>query len=99
MDLPEVGSMSSTHSANPLVCAAGLANVEVIESMNLISESQRKGKILFSRLTEIQERFQERISYVLGKGLVAALILIDPVTGLPDGRTASQVCEKAFAKH
>ena len=26
MDLPEVGNMSSTHSANPLVCKAGMTN-------------------------------------------------------------------------
>ena len=31
MDLPEVGNMSSTHSANPLVCAAGIAVIEEIE--------------------------------------------------------------------
>lgn len=98
MDLPEVGSMSSTHSANPLVCAAGLANLEAIESMDLVSESQRKGRILFSRLTEIQEQFSKRISHVLGRGLITALILIDPVTGMPDERTASQVCEKAMQK-
>ena len=30
LDLPEVGSMSSTHSANPLACAAGLANLDEI---------------------------------------------------------------------
>ena len=30
MDLPDIGSMSSTHSANPLVCAAGLATLEDI---------------------------------------------------------------------
>jgi len=42
MDLPEAGSMSSTHSANPLCCAAGLANLEVIESENLVKESARK---------------------------------------------------------
>ena len=32
MDLPEFGSMSSTHSANPLCCAAGLANLVALES-------------------------------------------------------------------
>ena len=98
MDIPDLGSMSSTHSANPLVCAAGLANLEAIESMDLVSESQRKGRILFSRLTEIQEQFSKRISHVLGRGLITALILIDPVTGMPDERTASQVCEKAMQK-
>jgi 4-aminobutyrate aminotransferase-like enzyme len=46
MDLPEVGNMSSTHSANPLVCAAGLAVLEEIASKNLVSETMRKGKLL-----------------------------------------------------
>ena len=42
MDLPEVGNMSSTHSANPLVCAAGLAVLEEIEEKNLISQTNLK---------------------------------------------------------
>ena len=98
MDLPDVGSMSSTHSANPLSCAAGLANIEAIESLNLVSESKRKGEILFSRLAELQRRFRERIPYVLGKGSLAALILVDPTTGQPDAVTASKVCERAMQR-
>ena len=34
MDLPEVGNMSSTHSANPLACYAGLAVLEEINKKN-----------------------------------------------------------------
>lgn len=98
MDLPDVGSMSSTHSANPLSCAAGLANIEVIELQNLVPESERKGEILFSRLGEMEKQFRERISCVLGKGLLAALILVDPANGKPDGDTASKVCERAMQK-
>lgn len=98
MDLPDVGSMSSTHSANPLSCAAGLANIEVIELQNLVSESERKGGILFSRLGEVQKQFRERVSYVLGRGLLAALILVDPATRQPDAETASKVCERAMQK-
>jgi 4-aminobutyrate aminotransferase-like enzyme len=98
MDLPDVGSMSSTHSANPLACAAGLANLEAIESMNLIREAARKGEILFRRLRELQAGTGGRIQYVLGKGLVAALIVVDPDTRKPDPEIASRVCEKAMQK-
>jgi len=98
MDLPDVGSMSSTHSANPLSCAAGLANIEAIESLNLISESRRKGEILFSKLDEVQMRFPERIAYVLGKGLLGALIVHDPASGRPDSDLATKVCERAMQK-
>lgn len=98
MDLPEVGSMSSTHSANPLVCAAGLATIEAIESLNLIAESERKGEILFSTLNELQRRFRDRIFSVCGKGLLAALIFVDPETGQPDAETPSRVCERTMQR-
>ena len=34
----------------------------------------------------------------MGKGLVAALLLYDPDTGLADGTTASRICERAMQK-
>ncbi|MBA3017196.1 aspartate aminotransferase family protein [Patescibacteria group bacterium] len=98
MDLPEFGSMSSTHSANPLCCAAGLANLEAIEFGNLIAESSRKGKILHGRLNILKEKYSDRISYIFGKGLLAGIILNDPKSGEPDGLFASRVCEKAMQK-
>jgi 4-aminobutyrate aminotransferase-like enzyme len=98
MDLPEIGSMSSTHSANPLCCAAGLANLEQIETKKLVEESARKGEILHSCLNRIKEKFPDYISYILGKGLLAAIITIDPKTHQPDGSIAGRVCEKAMQK-
>ena len=98
MDLPETGDMSSTHSANPLVCAAGLATLKEIEQLRLVSESERKGKILFNRLKEIQKKFEDRISYVFGKGMIAAILFQDPNTGLGDSEFASKVVEKAMHK-
>ena len=98
MDLPEIGSMSSTHSANPLSCAAGLANIEYLESHNLVSEAERKGKILFNGLDKIHKRFPERIAEIMGKGLLAALLFKDPKSGVPDSLSASLICEKAMQK-
>ena len=98
MDLPEFGSMSSTHSANPLCCAAGLANLEAIESGNLVAESARKGKILHLRLDALKEKHPDRISYIFGKGLLAGVIFKDPETGKPDELFPSRVCEKAMQK-
>jgi len=98
MDLPDIGSMSSTHSANPLCCAAGLANIDFIESHNLVDESKRKGKILMEGLKVIRKKFPDRISEVLGKGLVAAILITEPKTRLPDPLTASLICEKAMHK-
>ena len=57
MDLPEIGSMSSTHSANPLVCAAGKANLESLYEDKLIENSKELGLIFHKRLEEIKNRF------------------------------------------
>ncbi|MEI8012402.1 MAG: aminotransferase class III-fold pyridoxal phosphate-dependent enzyme [Candidatus Omnitrophota bacterium] len=98
MDLPDVGSMSSTHSANPLCCAAALANLEEIISKKLVKAAERKGRILHEGLLALQKKYPQYISYVLGKGMVAAVLLVDPVTGGPGSLMASHVCEKAMQK-
>ena len=35
LDLPEIGNMSSTNSANPISCSAGLAVIEEIQKISL----------------------------------------------------------------
>jgi len=98
MDLPEVGDMSSTHSANPLSCAAGLANIEFIESHDLVSQAARKGKIFHQLLNELKNKFSDRISYVFGRGMIAGVLFKNPADGQPDSIFASKVSEKAMQK-
>lgn len=98
MDLPDVGNMSSTHSANPLVCAAGMAVIEEIESRDLLTETARKGELLFEALNRLQARFPDRISRLLGRGLIAAVLFRHPQTGEPDGPFTSRVAERCMQK-
>lgn len=98
MDIPEFGSMSSTHSANPLCCAAALANLITIEKGKLVRESQRKGRILHRYLFKLKDSFPHRISGVYGRGLLAALLIKNPKDNQPDAVFASRVCEKAMQK-
>ena len=98
MDLPEVGNMSSTHSANPIVCAAGLATLEEIQRLDLVRETERQGKIFFEKLNELKEKYPDRISWVLGNGLIAALIFKIPGIQKPDTVFPSLVSEKAMQK-
>ena len=44
LDLPEVGNMSSTNSANPISCSAGLAVLEEIEKRKLTLDQILKEK-------------------------------------------------------
>lgn len=98
MDLPDVGNMSSTHSANPLVCAAGLAVLEELEIRDLIAEADRKGRIFRDALEDLQRKFPERISWILGKGMIYAVLFRNPETGLADGSFTSQVAELCMQK-
>ncbi|WP_115118587.1 aspartate aminotransferase family protein [Synechococcus sp. UW105] len=98
MDLPDIGNMSSTHSANPLVCAAGLAVIEELEARDLVNEAERKGNLLFQGLRSLQRRFPDRISEVLGKGLIAAILFRSPDTGAADSTFTSRVAERCMQK-
>lgn len=98
MDLPGVGNMSSTHSANPIVCAAGLATIAEIDRLDLVNESARKGALLHSGLNAIRAKYSDRILFVLGEGMIAALILRDPATGKPDGALATAVSRRCLEK-
>ena len=97
MDLPEVGNMSSTHSANPLVCAAGFAVLKEIESRNLVSETQRKGKILKQELQNLKDKFPQQIHNFYGEGLIASLIFKDS-DKFGKSEIASKVSEKCMQK-
>lgn len=98
MDLPDVGNMSSTHSANPLACAAGLAVIEELDERNLVAETARKGQLLFRALEHLRETFPERVIRHLGKGLIAAVLFRNPRSGEPDGAFASKVAERCMQK-
>jgi 4-aminobutyrate aminotransferase-like enzyme len=97
MDLPDVGNMSSTHSANPLVCAAGLAVLEEIESKNLVSETHRKGNLLKQELQKLKTNFSQQIDNFYGEGLIASIIFKDSEKFIKS-EIASKVSEKCMQK-
>jgi 4-aminobutyrate aminotransferase-like enzyme len=94
LDLPSVGNMSSTHSGNPLVCAAGLAVLTELEERDLVEETRKKGEKFHQLLNSMAERNTE-LSKVTGKGLIAALIFADGIANGP-GKFASAVAEKCM---
>jgi len=97
MDLPDVGSMSSTHSANPLVCVAGHQNLKAMLEDGLIDNSKNLGSIFHQRLNEIKNRYPNHLKYIFGKGLLAALIFMDE-NGKPLSSLCDEISEKAFQK-
>jgi 4-aminobutyrate aminotransferase-like enzyme len=97
MDLPDIGSMSSTHSANPMACAGAHANLQVILEEKLSERSASLGIHMHNRLNEIQKKHPAYISDVLGKGLIAALHF-NTKDRMPLTTLATDICERAMQK-
>lgn len=97
MDLPDVGEMSSTHSANPIVCSAAHAVLKELVQGGLIEKSEMLGKIFHEKLNEIKNEFSENISYISGTGLLAAVIF-KKENGEADKRLPSIVSELCLQK-
>ena len=74
LDLAKPGSMSSTHSANPLACTAGLATLREIKRLKLINRAKFNGEYLHLGLKKIMLKYQDFIFSIEGKGLIAAII-------------------------
>lgn len=98
MDLPEIGNMSSTHSGNPVMCAAGLAVLQEIEEKNLIHESERKGLLLHQHLQELRQDYPHLISGVYGIGMIASIVFSNPNADKPISEFVSKVAEKCMQK-
>ena len=77
MDNKLASGISSTHSSNSLVCAAGLATLNEIKKKNLVKKSNDLGKLLHKELSRLRKKFDKIISYTLGKGLIASIIFKD----------------------
>jgi 4-aminobutyrate aminotransferase-like enzyme len=88
MDLPGIGSMSSTHSANPLVCAAGLANMQALIEDGLIENSKKLGILFHKELNNLKKAYSSYISSVQGTGLLAAVIFNDE-----EGKALNELCD------
>jgi 4-aminobutyrate aminotransferase-like enzyme len=98
MDLYAPGSMTSTHTGNPVCAAAALANLRVIEAEHLVDHTRRMGEILQPELRRIGGRFPEHVGAVHGKGLVASLHMVRPGGIEPDAELASRIVLRSVEK-
>ncbi|MBS3762077.1 MAG: aspartate aminotransferase family protein [Planctomycetes bacterium] len=98
MDQYAPGSMTSTHSGNPVCCAAALAGIEALEDENLIENAATLGPILRKGLEEIQTRHPDHVGCVQARGLVAGLQMVEPGSKTPNSELALRINEKCFQK-
>ncbi len=97
MDLHPSGSMTSTHTGNPVCCAAALASIDLVLNENLAANARVVGGVLHQRLRALQSRVKQ-IGSVDGKGLVAGIACVVPGTKEPDGDLAWDVVRRTVEK-
>ena len=89
MDLFPPGSMTSTHTGNPIICAAALANLQYIRRKKLVENSARLGKIMRTRVQKIWRKYPGPVGHAASTGLVGAMQLVArPGTTDPNPDTA-----------
>jgi len=97
MDLSEIGSMSSTHSANPLSSISGHHCLKEIIDRDLVGRAKNLGEIFHNRLNEIKEKFPNHLKYIFGKGMIAGLVFIDE-NNLPLIKLCDLISEEALRR-
>jgi len=98
MDQYPPGSMTSTHTGNPVCCAAALASIDVILKEKLTQNAARMGAIMEEGLLGLQRKYPDHIGSVQGKGLVYALHMIKTGRKEPDYDKAFNVVARCVEK-
>ena len=98
MDLYGPNEMTSTHSGNPICCAAALASIEVIEREKLVQNAANVGSILREHLQKIKDEFSEVIGFAPSVGLVGGLLMVKKGSKEPDYDLAWDVVNLCFRK-
>ena len=98
MDQFPPGSMTSTHTGNPVCVAAAMASLKKIIGEKLTDNAARLGKILLAGLNEIKNKHTDVIGHVTAAGLVGGLQIIQPNKKEPNHDLAHAIIEKCFHK-
>ena len=95
MDSQPIGTMTSTHTGNPVCCAAALASIDLVVNEKLAANACQMGNVMHQRLREIQSRFP-KIGVVQGRGLVAGLACVKDGPTTPDADLAFEIVRHCY---
>ena len=98
MDLYPPGSMTSTHTGNPVCVAAALASLKKIVNDDLPGNARRLEPILLEGLKAIRDRHSDVVGNVTGKGLGGGLQMVKAGKKEPDSDLAFDIIERCFHK-
>jgi 4-aminobutyrate aminotransferase-like enzyme len=92
------GSMTSTHTGNPVCCAAALASITKILRDDLAGNAARLEPVLFEGLKRIQANHADVIGHVSSRGLVGGMQCVKPGRKEPDHDLAHRIIERCYLK-
>jgi 4-aminobutyrate aminotransferase / (S)-3-amino-2-methylpropionate transaminase / 5-aminovalerate transaminase len=97
MDQFPPGSMTSTHTGNPICCVAALASLNKILREDLSGNASKLELLLMDGLRQIQQKRPDAIGHVTARGLVGGMQMVK-AGKQPDHDTAHAIIEKCFHK-
>jgi 4-aminobutyrate aminotransferase/diaminobutyrate-pyruvate transaminase/4-aminobutyrate aminotransferase/(S)-3-amino-2-methylpropionate transaminase len=98
MDQYPPGSMTSTHTGNPVCAAAALANLDIIVNEKLAENAAAVGAVLHAGLREIRDDHGGICGAVMGQGMVAGLHMVKPGGMEPDAALAKSIVDRCVEK-
>ena len=99
MGLYGPGEMTSTHSGNPVCCAAALASIDLIETEHLVDNARVVGEVLNAELTRLCEPHRARVGMAHSIGLVGAIQMVTgPGSAEPDPDLAHAIVGRCIQK-
>jgi 4-aminobutyrate aminotransferase-like enzyme len=98
MDQFGPGSMTSTHTGNPVCCAAAMAAINKILREKMTENAAALEKPLLEALRKIQAKHPKVIGHVTAKGLVAGMQTVKPGTKDPDHDLAHRIIELCYQR-
>ncbi len=96
MDQYQPGTMTSTHTGNPVCCAAALGSIRYIVEKRLWENAEKMGRIFEKELSKLKK--YKCVGFICGKGLVWGLHIVKEGKEEPDPDKAFDIVGKCFEK-
>ena len=98
MNMYAPGTMTSTHTGNPVCARAALASINLIVEEGLVQNAATMGDVLFDELGKIADKHSDVVRSLQGKGLVAGMHICKVGSEEPDADLAFEACVRCIEK-
>ena len=96
MNIFPPGSMTSTHTGNPVCCSTALANIKLLVEEDLIGNAARLEAVFKERMAHFEEKYPDNVGRAEATGLVAAIQMVPEKGSLEiDHETAFDIVKHA----